>query len=309
MGDRVKNPDLRCRNCRGKFGPIVEDDRCSLCGTVFKYCELILSDRFPADGGLEAEAGIRNLYYQVLERSNSYQRGVALQSGKYRDFPAEDSTGGGRKRKSPIADREQTEKEESPRNEKCESEKKDSKKDRKEEKEKRHKEKKKAKKRSKSQSSERPSDKKKKRESPEKAVEKLEIPIKEEIESEEEEQEPRKEKKKREETPEEDEDTDKKKGNRSSGSKDTPALRLVPRTPSRSPPRREDRPPGRWDKPQEPQRREQNRAPRERGAHQVTKRTETRREYKYTNKGEKKRRQQARRRDTLLRWGGSGGNR
>ena len=71
MGDR---PD--CLDCRGKFGAIVFDWRCEQCGCLFRLRELLLSDRFPADGQPVLEPLIRRSYHTALEVSDSYLRNL-----------------------------------------------------------------------------------------------------------------------------------------------------------------------------------------------------------------------------------------
>ena len=60
-------PVLRCLDCYSKFGPIVADLRCGLCGTLFRLREYLYSDTFPEEGRLIAEVEVRNLYLRLQE--------------------------------------------------------------------------------------------------------------------------------------------------------------------------------------------------------------------------------------------------
>ena len=79
MGDKSC---LRCRNCLGKFGEVVQEERCSLCGCIYNFCALILSERFPAVEGPTVLKATRELYYKTLEVVDSHQRKEDKRTGK-----------------------------------------------------------------------------------------------------------------------------------------------------------------------------------------------------------------------------------
>ena len=66
MGDE----SLRCLTCRGKFGPLVADLR----NLVFRFQDVILSDRFPPTGSQFVVADLRGVYHKSLEICDSYSR-------------------------------------------------------------------------------------------------------------------------------------------------------------------------------------------------------------------------------------------
>ena len=70
MGD----PSLRCLTCGGKFGAPVSDLRCELCSLVFRFQDVVSSDRFPATGGQFVVPDLRSLYLKSLEVCDSYLR-------------------------------------------------------------------------------------------------------------------------------------------------------------------------------------------------------------------------------------------
>lgn len=70
MGDEV----LRCSNCSGKFGPVVGDQRCGLCGLLHRYQTLLVSDRFPGVGGQFALPELQGAYHKALEIAESYHQ-------------------------------------------------------------------------------------------------------------------------------------------------------------------------------------------------------------------------------------------
>ena len=70
MGEQV----LRCIGCLGKFGTPVSDNRCLVCGGLYRFSSFLLSDHFPSCGGAILEQDIRNLYFKALEGADSFRR-------------------------------------------------------------------------------------------------------------------------------------------------------------------------------------------------------------------------------------------
>ena len=89
MGDE----SLRCLTCRGKFGPLVADLRCEVCNLVFRFQDVILSDRFPPTGSQFVVAdlrGVRGVYHKSLEICDSYSRFKPGDKGSPREEKAEE---------------------------------------------------------------------------------------------------------------------------------------------------------------------------------------------------------------------------
>lgn len=63
---------LDCLDCRGKFGPVLAELRCSLCGQLFRLRQLVLSERFPADGVPVVEPQVKAALFAALEVADSY---------------------------------------------------------------------------------------------------------------------------------------------------------------------------------------------------------------------------------------------
>lgn len=70
MGD----PGLRCVGCAGKFGPLDLEDRCAVCGPLFRLGDLILSDQFPASGAPGLINDLRQIYVKALVSADNYRR-------------------------------------------------------------------------------------------------------------------------------------------------------------------------------------------------------------------------------------------
>lgn len=68
---------LECLDCRGKFGGIVHELRCSLCGQLYRLRQLLLSERFPSDGVPVVEPQVKAALFTALEVSDSFLSGKA----------------------------------------------------------------------------------------------------------------------------------------------------------------------------------------------------------------------------------------
>ena len=68
----MSKPPLSCVDCRGKFGGIFTRDRCHFCDQTFRLRELLLSDRFPADGLPVVEPAVKAAFHTALEVSDEY---------------------------------------------------------------------------------------------------------------------------------------------------------------------------------------------------------------------------------------------
>lgn len=101
------NPPVVCSECGGKFGAIVVDSRCELCGQLRRLGELILSDRFPADGQPVIEPLVKGALFSAREVSDSYLRRQAEQEKKGGQVaPREGSKASGRVATPPKATKE-----------------------------------------------------------------------------------------------------------------------------------------------------------------------------------------------------------
>ena len=76
MGDT----GLRCRDCHRKLGELEAEERCTLCLSLFRLRELVLSDRFPLIGVSQVEPLVRTAYWRALELVEAYRR--ACQGGE-----------------------------------------------------------------------------------------------------------------------------------------------------------------------------------------------------------------------------------
>ena len=65
---------LRCQGCGGKFGPPDVDQRCIVCGPLYRVSDLLLSDRFPACLGESLAVNLRQAYLSGLVAADNYWR-------------------------------------------------------------------------------------------------------------------------------------------------------------------------------------------------------------------------------------------
>ena len=77
MGDS----SLRCEECGGKLGGVLAENRCVICYTLNRLRSLLLSERFPASAAFTVSGELRSVYWRALEVADHHTQVILGQGG------------------------------------------------------------------------------------------------------------------------------------------------------------------------------------------------------------------------------------